>query len=44
MSPERRRVIRLSVPRHLSDPTPDMRSVRLLDLSALGARIEHDAP
>ncbi len=41
---ERRRVIRLSVPRHLSDPTPELRLVRLLDLSVVGARIEHATP
>ncbi len=41
---ERRRVARLSVPRHLSGPELELRLVRLLDLSVLGARIEHLEP
>jgi len=41
---ERRRVARLSVPRHLSGPELELRLVRLLDLSGLGARIEHLEP
>ncbi len=43
-SSERRCVVRLRVPRHLTDPTLESRLVRLLDLSAEGARIEHAAP
>ncbi len=39
-----RRVVRLSVPRHLTAPTLDIRLVRLLDLSLKGARIEHLDP
>ncbi len=40
-TPDRRRVLRLLVPRHLTGPGFELRSVRLLDLSAEGARIEH---
>jgi len=39
--PERRRVARLTVPWHLTGPGAELRLVRLLDLSAEGARIEH---
>ena len=39
--PDRRRVVRLVVPRHLTGPGFELRLVRLLDLSAEGARIEH---
>ncbi len=42
--PDRRRVARLSVPRHLSGPEMELRLVRILDLSSLGARIEHLDP
>lgn len=38
---DRRRVARLTVPRHLSGPGLELRLVRLLDLSPEGARIEH---
>ncbi len=40
-TPERRRVARLFVPWHLTGAGLDLRLVRLLDLSAKGARIEH---
>ncbi len=43
-TPERRRVLRLSVPQHLSGPLLEIRLARLLDLSAEGARIEHPDP
>lgn len=42
--PDRRRVARLTVPRQLSHPERGLRNVRLLDLSPLGARIEHLEP
>ncbi len=42
--PERRRVVRLSVPQHLSGPLLEIRLARLLDLSTEGARIEHPDP
>ena len=38
---DRRRVARLTVPRHLTGPGLELRLVRLLELSAEGARIEH---
>jgi PilZ domain-containing protein len=38
---DRRRVARLTVPRHLTGLGLELRLVRLLDLSAQGARIEH---
>ena len=38
---DRRQVGRLIVPRHLTEPDLELRRVRLLDLSAKGARIEH---
>jgi hypothetical protein len=38
---DRRRVARLTVPRHLSGPGLELPLVRLLDLSPGGARIEH---
>ena len=41
---ERRRVVRLSVPRHLSGPLLEIRLARLLDFSSEGARIEHPDP
>ena len=40
-TPDRRRVARLLVPRQLTELGLDLRLVRLLDLSAKGARIEH---
>jgi hypothetical protein len=40
----RRRIARLTVPWHLSGPGLELRLVRLLDLSADGARIEHLEP
>ena len=42
--PERRHVARLSVPAHLSSPGLEAHEVRLVDLSPLGARIEHFRP
>ncbi len=39
--PDRRRVARLTVPRHLTGPGLELRLVRLLELSSEGARIEH---
>jgi hypothetical protein len=39
--PERRRVARLPIPSQLSGPGWEVHQVRLLDLSAQGARIEH---
>jgi hypothetical protein len=42
-TPERRRVARLFVPWHLTGAGLDLRLVRLLDLSAKGARIGHPA-
>jgi hypothetical protein len=39
--PERRRVARLFVPRHLGGFELELRQVHLLDLSLAGARIEH---
>ncbi len=41
---ERRRVVRLSVPQHLSGPLLEIRLARLLELSAEGVRIEHPDP
>jgi len=41
---ERRRVARITVPRHLSGPELDFGLVRVLDLSPLGARVEHFEP
>jgi PilZ domain-containing protein len=38
---DRRWVARFIVPRHLTEPDLELRRVRLLDLSAKGARIEH---
>ncbi len=38
---ERRRVARITVPWHLTGPGLEVRLVRLLELSAEGARIEH---
>jgi hypothetical protein len=38
---DRRRVARLTVPRHPSGPDLELRLVQVLDLSPLGARIEH---
>ena len=38
---DRRRVARLTVPRHPSGPDLELRLVEVLDLSPLGARIEH---
>ena len=43
-TPDRRRETRILVPRHLTGPGLERRSVRLLDLSAKGARIEHAEP
>ncbi len=43
-TPERRRVVRLSVPQHLKGPLLEIRLARLLDLSSEGARIEHPDP
>jgi len=44
-SPERRHVARLTVPSHLSRPSPrEEQDVRLVDLSPEGARIEHLRP
>ena len=44
-SPERRHVARLTVPSHLSRPSPrEEQEVRLVDLSPEGARIEHLRP
>jgi hypothetical protein len=43
-APDRRHVARLLVPRHLTKPGAELRVVRLLDLSAEGARIEHSEP
>ncbi len=43
-TPERRRVARISIPRHLSGPGLELRLVRLVDLSSDGARIEHLEP
>jgi hypothetical protein len=43
-TPDQRRVARVTVPRHLSDGELELHLVRLLDLSALGARIEHLEP
>ncbi len=40
-TPERRRVARLIVPSHLGGVEMEPQLVRLLDLSAEGARIEH---
>ena len=40
-TPDRREVAQLLVPRHLSGAGLELRSVRLLDLSATGARMEH---
>ena len=37
---DRRRVARLTVPRHLSGPELELHLVHLLDLSPLGARVE----
>jgi hypothetical protein len=42
--PERRRVVRLSVPWHLSGPGAERQEVRLIDLSPEGVRIEHFEP
>ena len=39
-SPDRRREMRLPVPRHLRGPELEPHLVHLLDLSALGARVE----
>jgi len=40
-TPDRRRVARISVPRHLTGPDLELRLVRLLELSSEGASIEH---
>ncbi len=40
-TPDRRREARLRIPRHLTELGLDLRLVRLLDLSAKGAPIEH---
>ena len=40
-TPDRRRVARITVPWHLTGPGAEVLLVRLLDLSAEGARIEH---
>ncbi len=40
-TPDRRRVARISVPWHLTGPGLELRLGRLLDLSSMGARIEH---
>ena len=43
--PERRHVARLTIPPHLSRPSPrEEQEVRLVDLSPQGARIEHLRP
>ncbi len=42
--PERRQVARLLVPRHLSGVGLEVRETVLLDLSSVGARIEHREP
>ncbi len=42
--PERRRVVRLSVPWHLSGPGGESQEGRLIDLSPEGVRIEHVEP
>ncbi len=41
---DRRRVARLTVPRHLRGGELELHLVEILDLSALGARIEHAEP
>jgi hypothetical protein len=43
-TPERRRVARITVPRNLSGAELELHLARLLDLSSLGARIEHPEP
>ncbi len=43
-TPDRRRTARMTIPWHLSGPGLELRLVRLLDLSAGGARIEHIEP
>ena len=43
-TPDGRRVARLTVPRHLTGPGPEIRCVRLLELSSEGARIKHLEP
>ncbi len=43
-TPERRRVARLFVPRHLGALELVFHEIRLLDLSPAGARIEHPEP
>ncbi len=40
-TPDRRRVARITIPRHLTGPRLEARVVRVLDLSAEGVRIEH---
>jgi len=40
-TPDRRQVARLSVPWQLTGPGLELRLGRLLDLSSMGARIEH---
>jgi hypothetical protein len=40
-TPDRRRIARLTVPWHLTGPGLELRLGRLLDLSPMGARIEH---
>ncbi len=41
---DRRRVARVTVPRHPGGPELELQLVRILDLSPLGARIEHPEP
>ncbi len=41
---DRRRVVRITVPWHLTGPGFELRMGRLLDLSLNGARIEHPEP
>jgi len=43
-TPERRRVARLTVPRHLRGGELELHLVHVLDLSPLGARIAHVEP